>query len=77
MPLGMEVSFDPGDIVLDGDPGPPLPKGHSPQFSAHVCCGQTAGRIKMPIGREVGLGYGRIVLDGDPAPPPQRGTFCV
>ena len=29
-----------GHMVLDGDPAPP--KGHSPQFSAHVCCGQTA-----------------------------------
>jgi len=40
------------------DPAPPLPKGHSapPQFSAHVCCGQRAGWIKMPLGREVGLG---------------------
>jgi len=23
MPLGMEVGFDPGDTVLDGDPAPP------------------------------------------------------
>jgi len=44
-------------------------KGHSsPQFFAHVCCGQTAGWIKMPHGREVGLGLGDIVLDGDSAP---------
>jgi len=27
-----------------------------PQFSAHVCCGQTAGWIKMPLGTEVGPG---------------------
>jgi len=33
MPLGMEV----GHIVLDGDSAP------HPQFSDHVCCGQTAG----------------------------------
>ena len=47
------------------------PKGHrSPQFSAHVYCGQTAGWIKMPLVTEVGLGPGDIVLDGDPAPPP-------
>jgi len=25
-------------------------KGHSPQFSAHVRCGQRAGWIKMPLG---------------------------
>ena len=44
-------------------------KGHSPRFSAHVCCGQTAGWIKMPLGREVRLGPGDIVLDGNSAPP--------
>ena len=48
-----------------------------PHFSAHVCCGQTAGWIKIPLGVEVGLGPGYTVLDGDPptcktgtAPPP-------
>ena len=56
-----------GHIALDGDPAPP-PKGHSPQFSANVCCGQTAGGIKMPLGTEVGLGPGDIVLGGDRAP---------
>ena len=60
MPLGTEVSLGPGHIVLDGDP--------APQFSAHVCCGQTAGWIKMQHGTEVGLGPSDIVLDGDPAP---------
>jgi len=35
-----------------------------------VCCGQTAGSIRMPLGMEVGLGPGDIGLDGDPAPPP-------
>jgi len=40
MPLGMEVGLGPGDIVLDLDPTPPK-KGHStPNFSAHVYCGQ-------------------------------------
>ena len=34
----------------------------------HICCGQTAGWIKMPFGMEVGIGPGDIVLDGDPAP---------
>ena len=49
------------------------------QFSAHVCCGQTAGWIKMPLGMEVGLTPGHTVLDGDhhpkghstPVPPPE------
>ena len=35
----------------------------SPQFSAHFCCGQMAGRIKMALSMEVGLGPGHIVLD--------------
>jgi len=37
----------------------------APQFSAHVCCGQTAGWIKMPLVTIVGLGPGNIVLDAD------------
>jgi len=55
--------------------GTQLPqKGHSsPHFSAHVCCGQTAGWIKMPLGTEVGLSPGNIVLDENPAPPTQKG----
>jgi len=49
MLLGTEVGLGPGDIVLDGDRAPP--KGHStPNFLAHVYCGQTAGLIKMPLG---------------------------
>jgi len=39
---------------------PPPKKEYSPQFLAHVCCGQTAGWIKMPLGTEVGLGPGHI-----------------
>jgi len=62
MPLGMKVGLGPGDVVLDGDPAP-LPKNGAvpPQFSPHVCCGQTAGWIKMALGTEVGLGPGHIV----------------
>jgi len=43
----------------------------APNFSAHVCCGQTPGWIKMQLGTEVGLGPGHIVLDGDPVPRPK------
>ena len=43
---GTEVGLGLGDIVLDGGPAPPTKKGHSTPFSAHVCCGQTAGWIK-------------------------------
>jgi len=49
---------------LDGYPAP-SPKGHSPQFSAHVYCGQTAEWIKMPLATEVATGPGHSVLDGD------------
>ena len=70
MRLGTEVGLGPGDIVLDGDPAPPLQIGHSsPHFSTHVCCGQTVGWIRMPLGTEVGLDPGDIVLDGDAASP--------
>jgi len=68
----VEVGLGPGHIVLDGDPTLPPPKVHS-QFSAHICCGQMAGWIKMPLGREIGLRPSNIVLDGDPAPLPQKG----
>jgi len=72
--LGVEVGPDTSDIVLDGDPAPPPQNGSKPwgtasQFSAHVCCGQTAGWTKKPLGKMVGLGPGNIVLDADPAPP--------
>ena len=44
-------------------PSSPSKKGHRPPILAHVCCGQTAGWIKMPLGTKVGPGH--IVLDGD------------
>ena len=56
-------------------PSSPPKRGHSPpQFSAHVCCGQTAGWIKIPHDTEVCLGPGHIVLDDDPALQTERGT---
>ena len=72
MKLGKQVGLGPGHIVLDGDPAPLPKKGGSPQFYAHVYCGQTAGWITMPLGTAVGLGPGDIVLGGDPAPPPKN-----
>ena len=69
----MEVGLGPLHVVIDGDPAP-LPKsGQSPQFSAHLYCGQRAGCIKMPLGIEVGLSPGDIGLDGEPAPYPKMG----
>ena len=70
MPLGRKVDLDPGHVVLGGDPAPlPKKRAQPPQFSAHVCCGQTAGWIKTSLGMEVGLDPRHIVLDGDPAHP--------
>ena len=69
-----EVGLGPDDIVLDGDPAHAPSKVQSPQFSAHICCGQTAGWIKMALGMGVGLGPDHIVLDGDPAPLPKKGA---
>jgi len=74
MPLGMDVGLGPGHIVLDMDPAPPQKKGgHSPRFSALVCCGQMAVCIRIPLDTEVGVSLGDIVLDGGPAPPPLTG----
>jgi len=53
-------------IVFERDPAPK--KGHIPNFSAHVNCGQTAAWMKMLLGTELGLGPGDIAIDGDPAP---------
>jgi len=75
MPLSTEVGRGPGDIAADEDPAPLPQKGHSPQFSAHVYCGQIAGCLRMPLGMEVGLDPGDIVLDGGTQQLPQiRGT---
>jgi len=62
MPLGMEVGLDPGDIVLDGTQLPPQKRATAaPHFSAHVCCGQTGGWIKVRLRTNVGLDPGNIV----------------
>ena len=41
--------------MVDASP-PPQKGGTGPQFWAHVCCGQTAGWVKMSLGTVVGLG---------------------
>jgi len=65
----MEVGLGPGDVVGWG-PSYHRKKAHHPtQFLAHVCCGQTAGWIKMPLGTEANFGPGDVVLDGVAAPP--------
>jgi len=67
MKLGTQVGLGPGHIVLSGDPAPSPLKGHSPQFSAHICCGEMAAWIKMPLGMELGFSLGDFVLHGEPA----------
>ena len=59
---GVQVGLSPGHIVLDGDPAPPPPKGHSP----HPIFGPYLLRPNTWHGR-------RPVLDGDPASLPQKG----
>ena len=74
MKLGLQVGLGPGRIVLHGTQLS-LPKGQSPpQFSAHICCRQMAGWIKMPLGMEVGLSPGDFVLDGNLATLPKKGA---
>ena len=52
----------------------PSHKGaQTPQFSAHICCGQMAAWIKTSLGMELGLDPGDFVLDGDPVALPQKG----
>jgi len=63
MPLGMEVGIGPDDFVLDVDSA-----WHSPKFTAHVYCGQTAGWMKTPVGTEVDLGPGHCVRQGLSSP---------
>jgi len=58
MKLGTQVGLSPGHTVLDGDPAPAPQKGQIPQFSAHTCCGQMTGWIKIKLVMEVGLGPG-------------------
>jgi len=60
--------------VLNGDPAAPPLKGYSPQLSANVRCGQTAGWTKMPLDMEVGLDPGDFAFDGNPANLQNKGT---
>jgi len=79
MPLCREVSLSPiSDIVLDGDPAPPLQKGAEPPIF-DPCLLLPNGwmdELKMPLITEVDLSPGLIVLDGDPAPR-ERGTAAL
>jgi len=67
----------PRGLGLRWGPSPLAKRRRSPQFSAHVYCGQTAGWIKMALGMKVGLGPVHIVLEGDTAPFPKRGRAPI
>jgi len=59
---------------VNGDQAPLSERGQSPQFSARVYCGQTAGWIKMPLGRQVGLSQSDCVSLGPRSPLPKTGA---
>jgi len=73
MKLGMQVGLGTDHIVLDGNPAPATPKGHSlPIFGPYLL--PPNGCMDRDVTwYELGIGPGDFVLDGDPAPPPQKG----
>jgi len=71
MKLGMQVSFGPSHIVLDGDPA--KKGGQQPPNFRPIYCGQTAEWIKMPLDTDTGLSPSHNLLDGNPAPLLQKG----
>jgi len=74
MKLGMHVGFVPGHIVLDGDPAPPTPKGHSPPTFGPYPLRQNGCIHHDSTWYGGSLHHGAAVLDGDPAPlRPKRG----
>ena len=74
MKLDTEVGIGVRQNVLNGDPAASPKRAHAaPSHQkkfGHVCCGETAGWIKMQLGTDVGLSPGHTVL-GDPAPLPK------
>jgi len=72
---GYEGRPRPSHIVLHGDKSPKK-RGHSPQFFANVCCGQTAGWITMPLGMEVGFVPGDTCARWGPSSP-QKGCTAA
>ena len=67
MKLGMQVGrlWPRPHCARWGPISPPRKKmGTSPQFLAHVCCGQTAGWIKIPLGMKVGISQATLCYMG-------------
>jgi len=74
--LGVQVGLGPGHIVLDGDPAPPPPKGHSPPNfrPISVAAKWLHGSRCHLVWSYIGLVPGDFVLNGDPVPLPKRGA---
>ena len=68
--------YDVGVLWPNGwmDHGSPLQKGHSPQFSAHICCGQKAGCIKDSTWYGGRPRPRRHCVRWGPCPPPKKGA---
>jgi len=74
VPLGMEVGLGPGHIVLDGDPGPLLKRGHTPNFRPMFVVAKRLDGSRYGLLRWKTSARGNIVLDADLAlPPPLKG----
>jgi len=77
MKLGMQVGLGRGHIMLDrvGTQLCLQKGGGAPKFLAHVCCGQTAGCIKMVLGTWHGgrPRPRRLCVRWGPSPSPERG----
>jgi len=67
MPLGTEVGFGPGNIVLDRDPAPPK-KGTAPPLSVHVLLLSNGWMDQDATWYGVDLCPGHIVSDGAQLP---------
>jgi len=66
MPLGTEANLGPGDVVLDGNPAPPV-KGAEPPICRPMSVVAKRLMDKDATCTEVEFGPGHIVLDRDPA----------
>jgi len=73
MKLGTDIGLGPGQIVLDGDPAPLYPKGHSPPIFGPCLLWSNGWLDQDATWTEAGLGPGDIMLDGDPAPLTRKG----
>jgi len=72
MKLGMQVSLDPGHIVLDGDPAPPPQRGAKPPIFGPYLLWRNGWMDQDATwygGRTRPRRLCVFVLDGDPAPP--------